>query len=150
MEQNTASRREVWLSIALAVAKGLPEPERLGLQDDDAAIVSMTLPTHDGVRQWATHLGLGECEANPLDGSLWAPHCRRDGWSWQIRANGRPSVAAESSLAEQVVSAIPAPDADAPYRCQGCGKTSRIVAHRPGCPVERAWDERHAAERVLS
>jgi hypothetical protein len=23
----------------------------------------------------------------------------------------------------------------APYRCDGCGKTSRIVAHRPGCPV---------------
>lgn len=35
--------------------------------------------------------------------------------------------------------------AERPYRCMGCGKTSRIVAHRPGCEVAEAFDDERAA-----
>ncbi len=34
---------------------------------------------------------------------------------------------------------------DPPYRCEGCGKTSRLAAHLPGCPVAAAWDAEQAA-----
>jgi methionine synthase II (cobalamin-independent) len=27
-----------------------------------------------------------------------------------------------------------------PYRCEGCGKTSRLVKHEDWCPVQKAWD----------
>jgi hypothetical protein len=27
------------------------------------------------------------------------------------------------------------------YRCEGCGKTSRLVPHLPGCPVQEYWDK---------
>lgn len=30
------------------------------------------------------------------------------------------------------------------YRCEGCGKTSRIAAHAPGCPVAAALDREQA------
>jgi hypothetical protein len=33
-----------------------------------------------------------------------------------------------------------AAQADRPYRCEGCGKTSRIARHEPGCPVAAAFD----------
>lgn len=106
MENDTASSRQMWLSIALAVARdGLPVPGRLGLHNN---IVSMSLETHDDVRKWAAHLGLGECRINVGgDGSLWAPHFERDGWSWQVYCH-RP--AEPTALAEQVVEAILTPD----------------------------------------
>jgi hypothetical protein len=42
-------------------------------------------------------------------------------------------------------------DNESAYRCEGCGKTSRIVAHMPGCPVSAAWDspdEKKTLERI--
>lgn len=28
------------------------------------------------------------------------------------------------------------------YKCEGCGKTSRIAQHEPGCPVQAAHEQR--------
>ncbi len=39
---------------------------------------------------------------------------------------------------------------DEPYRCEGCGKTSRIAAHESGCPVLRAHRSDKEAEFSLS
>jgi len=35
--------------------------------------------------------------------------------------------------------------ADGPYRCHGCGKTSRIARHEPGCSVAAAFDRESSA-----
>ena len=35
---------------------------------------------------------------------------------------------------------------DEPYCCDGCGKTSRIARHEPGCPVAAPWRQQVAEE----
>jgi len=33
------------------------------------------------------------------------------------------------------------------YQCEGCGKTSRIAQHAPGCPVAAQFEAERARER---
>ena len=102
------SRREVWLNIALAVARdGLPEPQALSMNPDH--LVCMYLDTADECRAWADWLGI---EDSPRwqtkdngTSSVWY-HGDRFGWPWQISAFDLPS----KTLAAQVAEAILTPD----------------------------------------
>jgi hypothetical protein len=106
------TRREVWLSVALDVAQGLPEPNMLHIHETDGQrIVSLGMQCHAEVRTWAEHLGLGRCELNGPDGSLWAPHYERDGWSWQIACHlAEPAPEPDPAVAAVVMAAL-TPDA---------------------------------------
>jgi len=33
------------------------------------------------------------------------------------------------------------------YQCEGCGKTSRIAQHEPGCPVAAYWSGQRDSQR---
>lgn len=118
-ESNPKSRREVWLSVALAVARdGMPEP--IDFDVDQAAhsayLRAAGRPEFD---RWVAHLGLKVFEPMPSsDGVrnlLRAREANRaaDGWYWSVQAyvpiDAKPEP---SELAEQVVAAILTPDAD--------------------------------------
>ncbi len=107
-ESNPKSRREVWLSVALAVARdGLAEPETLNVGSN---IVFITAHSHNDVRDWCAALNFDDPHKNSLDGSLWG-FGHRDGWNWHVKCH-RPGPGVESSsLAEQVAAAILLPDA---------------------------------------
>lgn len=109
-ESNPKTRREVWLNIALAVARdGMVEPIGLTMYDE-SRIIALTLHDHDGVRDWCAALGLDEPKLNATDGSLWG-FGDRDGWGWQVRCHKPAPVVESSPLAEQVAAAILLPDA---------------------------------------
>ncbi|MDG4791884.1 hypothetical protein O7626_39410 [Micromonospora sp. WMMD1102] len=58
------------------------------------------------------------------------------GWHWD------DTEWMSSELAREAQARREADGLERPYRCEGCGKTSRIVAHMPGCPVAAAFDAR--------
>jgi hypothetical protein len=117
------TRRDVWLSVALAVAQGLPATKHMRLHDasdpdwvragGDGSLASLDLSTHAEARQWAAHLDLldsASTQTHP-DGDRGLYYSGvRDGWSWSISAI-EPSEPSTSELAAQVVAAILTPDA---------------------------------------
>ena len=106
MENDTAASREVWLTIALAVARdGLPTPRHFSVHD---RIIGLSLETHTDLRKWAEHFGLDESRIHlDSEGGLWAPHFVRDGWSYQVACyQPNESPTGPSSLAEELVEAI--------------------------------------------
>jgi hypothetical protein len=112
-ESNPKSRREVWLSVALAVARdGMPEPQNLTFYDGNNRIVCIALHTHEAVRDWCAALNFDDPSKFSLNGSLWG-FGDRDGWAWQIKCHRpEPPVAESSALAKQVAAAILLPDAE--------------------------------------
>jgi hypothetical protein len=116
-QDNPKSRREVWLSVALAVARdGMPEPCSLNLYADVARI-SIDAGTLADFSRWATHLGVKvQDRLRSGDGQRWiyrASGPLADGWHWGVNVSvpvGDPEPSPE--LAAQVVSAILDPDAD--------------------------------------
>jgi hypothetical protein len=118
------SRREVWLQIALAVARdGLPEPLTLDFIEPaharDSRIVSIRLDRHADSARWAAHLGLGEPrmrQAGTDDGSTVADYglpsvASLPGCILNLHSTERVDEPVASDLAAQVVAAILAPDA---------------------------------------
>lgn len=132
-ESNPKSRREVWLSVALAVARdGMPEPIDF---DVDQAGHSAYLRAAGRAEfdRWVAHLGVKVIE--PMlssDGvrNLLRARANRDadGWYWTVQAYVPIDAEPEpSDLAEQVVAAILADADDLPsdsktWACpNGCG-----------------------------
>jgi hypothetical protein len=121
-QDNPTSRREVWLTVALAVARGLPEPRRLYLYDrsvdgwTSGPTVYLELSDHASAARWATWLGCDESKITlPLPGGR--VHVTydgvRDGWFWTVESiEATPVVPAPTALAAQVVVAILTPDAE--------------------------------------
>lgn len=120
-QDNPTSRREVWLTVALAVARGLPEPWHLYMYDQSVVgwtsheYVELQFSDHVSAGRWATWLN---CDAskrtlNLPDGREVVDYCgTRDGWSWRIESLvDVPAVPAPTALAAQVVVAILTPDA---------------------------------------
>lgn len=124
------SRRDVWLTVALAVAKGMPEPDQVWIRP---ALPDDNLPPHVTV----TYSARG-CYARPVDVVLhqateaarildldgpnvhpqgivwsWVAHGRQ-GWTWDVEASTpdgtltMPAVPepAPDRLAEQVIAAV--------------------------------------------
>jgi len=119
---NPASRREVWLTIALAVARdGLPEPRSvetyLQRGRGDLPFLVIVLDSHSAADAWARWLGVTEFNDKVHD-QYKPPRIKRSyawydraGWSWQIEGYESVSEVDASPLAEQVVAAILTPDA---------------------------------------
>lgn len=109
------SRRDVWLTIALAIAKGLPEPKEMTLYADRCG-VSVQLESVAALNLWADHFKIphrDRSHCNPKSGnwihgwhSVSGEH--PTGWSWQLTAYtlGREDAPEPSPLAEQVLAAI--------------------------------------------
>lgn len=97
-------RREVWLNVALAVARdGLPEPMECTLYADHAPpSVWLRFDTDGQAQLWAEHLGLA---AGP--GYLGERVGMRDGWRWYVRPCCTATGTVEpSALADEVAAAI--------------------------------------------
>lgn len=107
-ESNPKSRREVWLSVALAVARdGMPEPETVSVHDD---IVALNLDNHADVRTWCEHLNFDDMRINSQNGGLYG-YGHLHGWSWHVHCH-QPDRPADGELARQVAAAILLPDAE--------------------------------------
>jgi hypothetical protein len=97
-----ASRREVFLRIALAVAKDrLPEPMGVTLHaDHEPPSAWLRFDTSDETRLWGDHLELAEDlgirEWTGLNG----------GWCWYVKATAAPAPAEPFALADEVAAAI--------------------------------------------
>lgn len=98
------SRRDMWLHIALAVARdGLPEPTVLTLHGDNR-IVTLTTETAAAAAAWGQHCDRdddGSLHSYSRNGVLYMGDAH--GWHWQVRC---PQADTGSGLAEQVVAAI--------------------------------------------
>ena len=95
-------RREVWLSIALAVARdNLPEPMELTLYADHSPpAVWVRFDAVNEARLWWDHLGFTDSPF-PDRGEI-------NGWRWYVR-HAEPVVPAPvepSALADEVVAAV--------------------------------------------
>ena len=107
------SRRDAWLTVALAVARdGLPTPESLHIYEYGAVVIDCL--THADADAWAAHLDLHqEPDLTSSDGKRlirrWDSEPGRNGYLWMIRANA--PVDPPSPLAAEVVAAILTPDA---------------------------------------
>ncbi len=66
----------------------------------------------------------------------------------QIRVHfvGEPTFKQDWERTQRRRDIAEADEAYVPYRCEGCGKTSRLVAHAPGCPVQAAWDKENSRD----
>ena len=108
------SRREVWLQIALAVAKGMPEPSILRF-NDTAPIISLSVDDAAAAQRWAEWVGATASE--PTEMTLWWMANRdyggRYGHSWHITTPRRPALEptdTEMALATELVAVCePAP-----------------------------------------
>lgn len=122
---NPVSRREVWLDIALGIARdGLPEPRDVSMYPTACGIpflapfVTLTFDTHAASDAWARWLGVAQHEDKLFEHYKPTPRIRRrysshdrGGWSWEIEGYESVAEAGSSPLAEQVVAAILTPDA---------------------------------------
>jgi len=119
-----ASRREVFLRIALAVAKdGLPEPQSLRFNvstDGQRQMVSLALASHAAATAWAKHLGV----ADQMEVREYGPPTVREpirtlatawrstdgfpgpGWTVYVEADEPAEPAATTELAAEVTAAI--------------------------------------------
>lgn len=115
----TATRREVWLHIALGVARGMPEPAELALQEIAGTHwVNIGCADRDDVHRWAEWLGI---DAGRIAVESYSSHRRTGfvtaaarGWSWDVhyRESIPPArVESEQALAAQVAAAILEPAA---------------------------------------
>ncbi len=115
------SRRDVWLTIAAAVAEGLPEPCAIHLYDRDRtarwtstnSVARVSVDTLEIAEQWAKHLGIVRRSDTSLkDGSTAVSYDKNaseslTGWSWTISTE-IPAPVADASL---IVAAALTPDA---------------------------------------
>lgn len=109
------SRREMWLQIALAVAEGLPAPERLSVSDRDlqgTPYMYVTCDRHDEARAWADHFGrpMTATERTDLGNAYVEAMAMVHGWRVHIQGvepigMSEPTTA-ERDLAAEVVAAI--------------------------------------------
>ncbi len=95
MDQSTTRRtpRDVWLTVGLAIAEGLPAPRAVELLE--SRIVRVSVETHADAAAWATRLGLaGTLRTQILVSSelLHNYYGQREGWSWTVRSVERPST----------------------------------------------------------
>ena len=112
-ESNRKTRRDAWLTIALAVAQGMPEPCELTV---GGPIDSIDITPHNltDFHRWAEHVNARTdqpftTEAGRTIYSSFAKNWH--GWRTMIRyyADSTPSPST-SDLAEQVAAAIVTPD----------------------------------------
>ena len=113
--ETPASRRELWLRIALAVAEhGLPEPDiRLG---DGKTYAYLRFNRHSHAATWGLWLDVpGRHYDRPDLGTRYLDY-NAVKWGWRLDVSGcEPLPAADDGeLAAKVVSAILAPDAEVP------------------------------------
>lgn len=103
-----ATRRDVWLTIAVAVARdGLPEPPSVDLYED-VRIASLAFPDVADVTAWAAYLDATREEAAPRLTVLFAD---RAGWSWQLHHQPRRNT---EQLVRDVLAATDGPPAAVP------------------------------------
>lgn len=104
------SRRDMWLTIALAVAQGLPEPKELTLYAERCGL-SVRLESVAALDAWADHFKIDRRDSSHRHNGHWIHgwHCvdHPTGWTWQLMAyTEEPRTTEPSALAEQVVAAI--------------------------------------------
>jgi len=109
----TASRREVFLTIALGVAKhNLPAPELISLHTTYSGADLDIDQDVAGAVAWSEYLGIPFDRTAPTNDGLRTIHVwygKRDGWSWHIRTVvPNPVVDTDTALglADRVVEAI--------------------------------------------
>jgi hypothetical protein len=127
-----ATRREVWLSIALAVARdGLPEPERLTFnqwvdhtrpdgEGREYRVLHIICDSHTAALAWMRWLGIEDSASRHDRTDLGiryltsSDHVRtiRDGWVWNISGEEPLPTPAAEKLAAEVAAAILIPDVD--------------------------------------
>jgi hypothetical protein len=112
-DTNPASRREVWLSVALAVARdGLPAPDvsMSPLDYEHTPYVYITLHQHSDALAWARHYGVEPSHHTREDlGTHYVvAEFQRDGWWMHLR--GVEPLPSPTAL--EVVAAILTPDAE--------------------------------------
>ncbi len=112
-ETNPISRRDIWLRIALAVAKdGLPEPD-VSLGDGvQYHYVSLRFDRHSHARDWARWLGVEvhTYDRPDLDSRYVKCDANLHGWRLDVAA-AEPIPVGDPDLAAQVAAAILTPDA---------------------------------------
>jgi hypothetical protein len=116
--QTAMSRRDLWLTIALAIARdGLPEPVDLSVHDD-YHFVYLRLSRHADTHPWAQWFGIADNHRTYDREDLGSRHVRynglRHGWSVEVSADEPiPTAGGDADLAAQVVEAIGHADAAA-------------------------------------
>ena len=113
-EVNPASRREVWLSIALAVARdGLPIPTSVRISDNGAhrPWLYLNFDQHADTEGWARHYGATTRahDREDLGNRYWTAEADAEGWHLYIEGN----EPLPSPTAAHVVEAILTPDSAA-------------------------------------
>lgn len=142
------SRTQAWCKLAVLIADGLPAPLIVSLHEDDP-ILAMTVQTEADLTAWVAHFDHGlvsprRVAANDLQ---WICSGYGSWHGWDVQVAAYPPIVAEPEpepITEDLTSVREIAGTPEPYRCTGCHKTSRIIAHRPGCPVEAAWDAERA------
>jgi hypothetical protein len=118
-ETKPASRREVYLTVALAVAQGLPEPWSVRLYDatvrgwpqSNGPLVAIELTTHADATAWAAWLG---CEDNKREYTFGdsihvAYSDSRYGWDWRVESTiDSAPVVVEADAAAAIEAALDA------------------------------------------
>lgn len=109
------SRRDVWLTVALAMAKdGLPGPRSVDIRDD---ILTVHIEFEHGrlgdAQRWAEHLGLErDDDVTTTDGTkvivCWSsPGYRaQHGRTWRVGTTVPAEAPQSVALAEQVIAAV--------------------------------------------
>jgi hypothetical protein len=145
-----ATRREVWLSIALAVAhNGLPEPERLTFhrwvdhtrpdgEGREYRVLHIICDSHTAALAWMRWLGVEDSASRHDRADLGiryltsSDHVRtiRDGWVWNISGEEPLPTPAAEKLAAEVAAAVLTPDAGPAEepRCPGCDEPLALIA----------------------
>lgn len=107
------SRRDIWLTIALAIAKhGLPAPTRVGLNDSPSVDIDVDTPADAAA--WSAHLDVTEqlrvIPTHDRQRQIITYSGRRgDGWLWWITTSEPIPTTDTTDLAAQVVEAIVSP-----------------------------------------
>jgi hypothetical protein len=144
-----ASRREVWLTVALAIARdGLPEPERLtfnqwvdytppDVEGREYRLLHLTFDSHAAALEWLRWLG-AEDKARRHDRAdlgtryLTTDHVRivRDGWVWTVSGEEPLPTAAGEKVAIEVAAALAA----GPDPVPDGAEVTPVGAHERGRP----------------